>query len=60
MSVKSKRLLLIATFLIVAAVAIVLCVTYFTGGAAKDFEGTLVQGKTILGQMHDRMFLLSI
>jgi hypothetical protein len=43
MSIKSKKLLFVAAFLIVAAIAIVLCVTYLAGGSAKDFEGTLVQ-----------------
>jgi hypothetical protein len=43
MSIKSKKLLFVATFLIVAAVAIVICVTYLAGGTVDDFEGTLVQ-----------------
>ncbi len=41
--VKRKRAVLIATFLIVTAVAIVLLVTLFTGGDGNDFEGTLVR-----------------
>jgi archaellum component FlaG (FlaF/FlaG flagellin family) len=51
MSVKSKRLLFIATFLIVAAVAIVLCVTYLAGGSVDDFEGTLVQNRAYGGSV---------
>ena len=41
--VKRRRVLLVATFLIVTAVAIVLLVTLFTGGKADDFDGTLVR-----------------
>ncbi len=43
MLVKKRRLLLAAAFLIVAAVAVVLFVTFLTGGKVDEFEGTLVK-----------------
>lgn len=41
--VNRRRLVLIAAFLLVAAVAIVLFVTFFAGGKAENYEGTLVR-----------------
>ncbi|HKL99898.1 MAG TPA: hypothetical protein VJZ06_08325 [Mobilitalea sp.] len=43
MTIRRKRILIIAALLIIAAIAIVLCVNYFTGEATDTFEGTLVQ-----------------
>lgn len=43
MSVRAKRVMLIAAFLVIAAIAIALCVNYFTGAKIEDYEGTLVQ-----------------
>ncbi len=43
MSIRVKRVIFITAFLIVAAVAVVLCVNYFTGTKIDEYEGTLVQ-----------------
>jgi hypothetical protein len=37
-----KKVFWIAAFIVVAAIAIVLCVGYFTEGQATEFDGTLV------------------
>jgi hypothetical protein len=42
MTVK-KRLFWIAALIIISAIIIVLCVGYFTGGQASEFDGTLVK-----------------
>lgn len=41
MTVK-KKFFWITAFIIISAVIIVLCVSYFTGGQASEFDGTLV------------------
>ena len=41
MTVK-KKFFWIAAFIVISAVIIVLCVSYFTGGQASVFDGTLV------------------
>ncbi|MBH1940310.1 hypothetical protein I5677_05295 [Mobilitalea sibirica] len=46
--INKKRLLLIATFLIIAAVAVVLCVSYFTGRSPNEFDGTLVNANNFI------------
>lgn len=43
MTIKRRKILLIAALLIIAAFAIVLCVGIFTGGPKDEFDGTLVQ-----------------
>ncbi len=40
---RKKRIFLIATFLIVTAIAVVLCVGYFTKEKKTDYDGTLVE-----------------
>lgn len=42
MILKRKKLILITTFIIVTALAIVLCVGYFTKNMENEFDGTLV------------------
>jgi hypothetical protein len=42
---KIKRFLVVATFLIIAAVAVVLCVGFFTDEKTKEMDGTLVDVK---------------
>ena len=37
-----RKFIWITAFIIVAAVIIVLCVSYFTGGKTSEFDGTLV------------------
>ena len=48
MTIRKKRVIFITAFLIIAAVAITLCVNYFTGNPADEFEGTLVMADFIL------------
>jgi hypothetical protein len=43
MLVRKKKTFIIATFLIVAAIAIVLCVGYFTEDKKNEYDGTLVK-----------------
>lgn len=43
MLVRKKKIFIIATFLIVAAIAIVLCVGYFTDDKKTEYDGTLVK-----------------
>ena len=43
MTVKRKKLFFIATFIIIAAVAIVLCVGLFTQRQKSEFDGTLIE-----------------
>jgi hypothetical protein len=38
-----KRFLMITAFIIVTAVAIVICVEYFTGERNTEYDGTLVR-----------------
>lgn len=44
--VKKQKVFLIATFLIIAAIVVVLFVGYFTGDKKKEYEGTLVEVET--------------
>jgi hypothetical protein len=50
MTVK-RKFIWITAFIIIAAIIIVICVTYFTGGQAVEFDGTLVKlnTETIIG-----------
>lgn len=41
-SIRRKKVIFIAAFLIIAAVAVVLCVSYFTKAPIDEFEGTLI------------------
>lgn len=41
-----KKIVIITTFIIIAAVAIVLCVSLFTGKQPDEFDGTLVNSVT--------------
>jgi hypothetical protein len=42
MTLKRRKLIFIATFIIIAAVAVVLCVGYFAQSSVNEFDGTLV------------------
>lgn len=46
MLLKKRKLILVATFLIIAAIALVLFVGYFTGDKKYEYEGTLVETQT--------------
>jgi len=48
MTLKKKRLIFITTFIIIAAVAIVLCVGYFSKSPVYEFDGTLVDSNSII------------
>lgn len=41
-SIRRKRYFLITTFLIIAIVAILLCMSYFTKSKVNEYDGTLV------------------
>ncbi|NLK99150.1 MAG: hypothetical protein GX271_00615 [Clostridiales bacterium] len=41
MIVKRRRIFIVATFLVVAAIAVVLCVGYFTEEKKTDYDGIL-------------------
>lgn len=43
MIIRKKRIFLIATFLIVTAIVVVLCVGYFTDNGKTEYDGTLVE-----------------
>lgn len=45
--VKKRRIFLIATFLIVTAIAIVLCVGYFTEDKKTEYNGTLAMTENV-------------
>jgi flagellar basal body-associated protein FliL len=42
-NMEKKKAILIATFIVIAAVAIVLCFGYFTGKPADEYDGILVR-----------------
>lgn len=42
MIVKKRKIFIIATFLIITAIAVVLCVGYLTEDKKTDYNGTLV------------------
>lgn len=42
MSVKMKKVCMVTAFIIVTAVVLAICVTYFTGSQAVEFDGILV------------------
>lgn len=42
MTLKRKKVIFITTFIIIAAVVLVLCVGYFTQSPVNEFDGTLV------------------
>jgi hypothetical protein len=42
MTVK-RKIIWITAFIIIAAIIIVICVTYLTGGQPAEFDGTLVK-----------------
>lgn len=46
MVVKKRKVFLITTFLIIAAIVVVLFVGYFTGEKKVEYEGTLVEVET--------------
>ncbi|NLO10286.1 MAG: hypothetical protein GX129_10540 [Clostridiales bacterium] len=41
MIVKKRKIFIIATFLVIAAIAVVLCVGYFTEDKKTEFDGVL-------------------
>lgn len=41
--VRKRRIFVIATFLIIAAIAVVLCVGFFADEKKKEIDGTLVR-----------------
>lgn len=43
MTFNFKKICLIAMFLIIAAIAVVICVNLFTGNEVREFDGTLVK-----------------
>lgn len=43
MIIRKKRIFIITTFLIVTAIAVVLCVGYFTDDKKTEYDGTLVK-----------------
>jgi CHASE2 domain-containing sensor protein len=43
MTFKRKKLIIIATFIVIAAVTIVICVGIFTRGQVSEYDGTLVR-----------------
>lgn len=45
MMTKKRRLFVIATFLIIAAIAVVICVGFLTDEKKKEMDGTLVDIK---------------
>lgn len=46
MLIKKRRLFFITTFIIIAAIAVVLFVGYYTGDKKIDYDGTLVEVET--------------
>lgn len=40
--IKKRKIIVVATLLIIAAVAVVLCVGFLTGEKKRDIDGTLV------------------
>ncbi len=46
--IKRKRIFLIATFVLIAAIGIVLWVSLLNKGKVVDFDGTLVHGQKIV------------
>jgi hypothetical protein len=46
MIIRRKKILFITTFLIVTAIAVVLCVGYFTEDKKTEYDGTLVEIRT--------------
>lgn len=47
MLIKKRRLLIITTFLIVTAIAVVLCVGYFTEDKKTEYNGTLAMTENV-------------
>lgn len=43
MLLKRKRYFIISTFIILAIVAVILCVSFFKGNKINEYDGTLVQ-----------------
>mgnify|MGYP000950076855 CR=1 FL=1 len=42
MSIRMKKICMVTAFIIVTAVILAICVTYFIGGQAVEFDGILV------------------
>jgi flagellar basal body-associated protein FliL len=43
MKIRRKRIFIITTFIVIAAVAIALCVSLFSKGSVDEYDGTLVK-----------------